>query len=98
MVTPSAEDLGVHRADLLAAWSALSESEREVLALAAWDGLPAAEAARVLGVRRTTYSVRLLRARRRLESLGDTAESSRLAPTCEAPAGADRPLTEGTHP
>lgn len=54
------------RADLQRAWRRLRDSEREVIALAAWDGLSAQEAAQVLGCRPGTYSVRLLRARRRL--------------------------------
>ncbi|MCM3662610.1 RNA polymerase sigma factor [Georgenia satyanarayanai] len=54
------------RTDLQRAWKRLRDSEREVIALAAWDGLSAQEAAQVLGCRPGTYSVRLLRARRRL--------------------------------
>lgn len=54
------------RADIQRAWKRLRDSEREVIALAAWDGLSAREAAQVLGCSPGTYSVRLLRARRRL--------------------------------
>lgn len=54
------------RTDLQRAWLRLRDSEREVIALAAWDGLTSKEAAQVLGCAPGTYSVRLLRARRRL--------------------------------
>jgi RNA polymerase sigma factor (sigma-70 family) len=51
----------------LAAFTALSERDREVLRLVTWDGLSAGEAADVLGVTRLAFTVRLHRARRRLE-------------------------------
>jgi RNA polymerase sigma-70 factor (ECF subfamily) len=66
---PTVEEGTIARVDLLRAWAALSEEEREVLALAAWDGLTSAEAAKVLGCARSAYSMRMIRARRRLESL-----------------------------
>jgi len=43
----------------------LSETDRELLMLIAWDGLSPAQAAAVLGVKPATARVRLLRARRR---------------------------------
>jgi RNA polymerase sigma-70 factor, ECF subfamily len=49
-----------------AALSSLSERDREVLRLAEWEQLTAADAARVLGCSATTFNVRLHRARRRL--------------------------------
>jgi RNA polymerase sigma-70 factor (ECF subfamily) len=55
------------RDDVLAAFAALGERDREVLRLVAWDGLTAAEAAEVLDVSRLAFTVRLHRARRRLE-------------------------------
>jgi RNA polymerase sigma-70 factor (ECF subfamily) len=55
------------RDEVLAAFAALRERDREVLRLVAWDGLDAAEAADVLGVTRLAFTVRLHRARRRLE-------------------------------
>lgn len=62
---------------LVQAWRRLSDGEREVLALAAWDGLTAVQAAQVLGCRRSTYSVRLSRARKRLlHLLGDVPDPS----------------------
>jgi RNA polymerase sigma-70 factor (ECF subfamily) len=48
------------------ALAGLSEGEREVLMLAAWEELPGSEAARVLGCSATAYRIRLHRARRRL--------------------------------
>ena len=55
------------RDEVLAAFAALGERDREVLRLVAWDGLTAAESADVLGVTRLAFAVRLHRARRRLE-------------------------------
>ncbi len=59
-------DVAADRTDLRRAWDLLSAADREVIALVAWDGLTTVEAARVLGVRATTFSVRLTRARKRL--------------------------------
>ena len=56
------------RDEVLSAFAALvGERDREMLRLVAWDGLGAAEAADVLGVTRLAFTVRLHRARRRLE-------------------------------
>jgi RNA polymerase sigma-70 factor, ECF subfamily len=52
-------------ADVWRALAALSERDRELLLLVAWEGLSTAQAARVLGVRANTCSARLSRARRR---------------------------------
>jgi RNA polymerase sigma-70 factor (ECF subfamily) len=51
---------------LAGALARLSEADRELLLLIAWDGLSPAEAAAVLGIKPATARVRLLRARRRL--------------------------------
>ncbi|MDQ6777033.1 MAG: sigma-70 family RNA polymerase sigma factor [Actinomycetota bacterium] len=51
---------------LAAALGRLSEREREVLLLVAWDGLDPARAAQVLGCSPTAFRVRLHRARRRI--------------------------------
>jgi RNA polymerase sigma-70 factor (ECF subfamily) len=51
------------------AWNRLRPGDREVLALIAWEELSVAEAARVLGCPASQFSVRLFRARRRLERL-----------------------------
>lgn len=76
-VSPAApDDLSsdvVERAGLLDALGRLSDDDRELLTLAAWHGLSAAEAARVVGCSTATYFVRLHRARRRLEQVADHA-------------------------
>ena len=68
-VEPGADDSALSRVSLVRAWSALTDEQRETLALVAWDGLTAEQAATVLGINRVAFSVRLLRARRRLETL-----------------------------
>lgn len=54
------------RADVAGAFAALSDADAEVLSLVAWDGLTTKEAAGVLGITPTAFSVRLTRARSRL--------------------------------
>jgi RNA polymerase sigma-70 factor (ECF subfamily) len=44
----------------------LSDDDREVLALIAWEGLDAGQAAQVLGCSRNAVRIRLYRARRKL--------------------------------
>jgi RNA polymerase sigma-70 factor, ECF subfamily len=51
---------------LASALSKLSDRDREVLLLIAWEGLEPTQAARVLGCSRSALAVRLYRARRRL--------------------------------
>jgi RNA polymerase sigma factor (sigma-70 family) len=51
---------------VLAALAELSERDREVLLLAAWEGLDRDEIAAALGCTRANVSLRLFRARRRL--------------------------------
>ncbi len=51
---------------LPAALARLSDADRELLLLIAWEGLLPTQAAAVLGVKPATARVRLLRARRRL--------------------------------
>ncbi|HTJ39434.1 MAG TPA: sigma-70 family RNA polymerase sigma factor [Dactylosporangium sp.] len=65
------------RAATLAALSALSDSDRELLTLLAWHGLSARDAARVVGCSTATFFVRLHRARKRL---GHALETDRHAP------------------
>jgi RNA polymerase sigma-70 factor (ECF subfamily) len=69
----SRPDFGRDPADVLAerseigrAFSKLSDSQREVLSLIAWDGLSAAEAATVLDCTPEAFRVRLHRARNEL--------------------------------
>ncbi len=63
--TPStdADTSGEH---LRRALSALTDSDREALLLLGWEGLNNREAARVVGVRTSTFAVRVHRARRNL--------------------------------
>jgi RNA polymerase sigma-70 factor (ECF subfamily) len=51
------------------AWEQLSPGDREVLSLVAWEELSVADAARALGCSPPVFSVRLHRARRRLERM-----------------------------
>jgi RNA polymerase sigma-70 factor (ECF subfamily) len=88
----SAEDAGhgevgedvAERAAVLTAFARLSENDREVLMLIAWDGLSSTAAADVLGVTRFAFGVRLQRARRRLSAALAAAEPAGHA---DAPAG-----------
>ena len=52
--------------ELARAFAALSESDRELLSLEAWEGLTREEIAVALGTNRATVRLRLHRARRRL--------------------------------
>jgi RNA polymerase sigma factor (sigma-70 family) len=61
-----AEAAAVADRSLRDALANLSESDRDALLLTAWEGLSHRDAARALGVREATFSVRLYRARRRL--------------------------------
>jgi RNA polymerase sigma factor (sigma-70 family) len=54
------------RDSILRAFVELSESDREALRLVAWDGLSLIDAARVAGVSRTAFAMRVHRARGRL--------------------------------
>ena len=59
-------DLVAQRVDLVRAWRRLSPLHQETLALAAWDGLTAAQAATVLDISPVAFRLRLARARRAL--------------------------------
>lgn len=76
--TGSHEEAVAEREECLATLAALSESDRELLLLVAWDGLTQAQAAQVLGIRPKTLAVRLHRARARLAAGG--APASRPTP------------------
>jgi RNA polymerase sigma factor (sigma-70 family) len=72
------------------AFRQLPERDREVLALTAWEGLPPAEIAVVLGCSRNAVRIRLHRARRRFTRLLDrNAEAGGLSSTI--------PLKETSH-
>ncbi|MBW8801884.1 MAG: sigma-70 family RNA polymerase sigma factor [Streptomyces sp.] len=69
--TPMVRDVGDQVAEANAvqrAWSRLSADDRELLALIGWERLGVGDAARVLGCSAAVCSVRLHRARRRLQS------------------------------
>jgi RNA polymerase sigma factor (sigma-70 family) len=69
-----ADELVVERTILMRALAQLSADQREVLLLVAWDGLTAAEGARVVGCTRAAFEVRLHRARSRLRNALDADE------------------------
>jgi RNA polymerase sigma-70 factor (ECF subfamily) len=80
-VVPEAPEAPPGSPRLLDALAALSEAEREVLMLAAWEELSSSEAARVLGCSATAYRVRLHRARRRLRERLDNRAQPLAHPT-----------------
>ncbi|HZC14145.1 MAG TPA: sigma-70 family RNA polymerase sigma factor, partial [Thermoleophilaceae bacterium] len=71
------------RSPLLQALAGLSDGDREVLLLAAWDGLSTAEVGAVLDCSRPAAKVRLHRAKRRLRAELERLDHSALpqAPT-----------------
>lgn len=82
-------DIVVERDGLLIALAQLHDDDRELLILIAWHGLSTAEAAEVIGCTTLTCSVRLHRARRRLEqamaSTTDVRLTRHLSPARTAP-------------
>ncbi|MFC4912412.1 RNA polymerase sigma factor [Actinomadura gamaensis] len=71
---PPAADVAEHVAErhaVLRALAELSEDDRDVLVLTAWQGLAPRDAARVLGCSKAAFRVRLHRARRRLQQAVD---------------------------
>ena len=65
MPAPEPLDLG----PLRRAWDHLRQADRDLLGLAAWEGLDNEQIARVLGCSRAVVKLRLHRARRRLAAL-----------------------------
>ena len=65
------QDVVAQRLDLARAWTRLSSVHQEALALTAWDGLDAPQAARVLGISPVAYRLRLSRARKALRAHAD---------------------------
>ncbi|MEU8238459.1 sigma-70 family RNA polymerase sigma factor [Actinoplanes missouriensis] len=57
------------RVDLVRAWNRLPVTDQEVLTLTVFEGLTGAQAAALLNISRPAFSLRLLRARRRLHRL-----------------------------
>jgi RNA polymerase sigma factor (sigma-70 family) len=70
---------------VLSALASLRDADRELLQLVAWDGLDRAEAATVLGVSSSVFSLRLHRARRRLAKALSTNESDQTRPLGSSP-------------
>jgi RNA polymerase sigma-70 factor (ECF subfamily) len=75
MVAAPADADARESARLTAALSSLSERDRELLLLMAWEGLELRQAAEVLGVRPNTLAVRFHRARRRLSAALEASEA-----------------------
>lgn len=71
---PDVADGVVERSAVLTALARLSENDREVLTLIAWDGLSTRAAARVVNCSAPAFLVRLHRARNRLERAVAAAE------------------------
>jgi RNA polymerase sigma-70 factor (ECF subfamily) len=88
----SPEDAVSERENCLEALASLSEADREVLLLTAWDGLTAEQSAAVLGVSRNALGVRLHRARRRLNATLQAADHRSVEPVLTAL----QPVTRGT--
>jgi RNA polymerase sigma-70 factor (ECF subfamily) len=78
---PAPEHGDVQHPRLWHAWEQLRSADREVLALVAWEELSVADAARVVGCSAPVLSVRLHRARRRLERLLVAGDANRLPST-----------------
>ena len=69
------------RQGIRAAFAQLSERDRELLSLVAWERLDYAAAARALGCTRATFTVRLHRARRRLAARLEETDTAHVAAT-----------------
>jgi RNA polymerase sigma-70 factor, ECF subfamily len=75
-VSADVADQVTERLAVLTALAALSEADRELVTLLAWQGLTPRQAAEVVGCSTPTLFVRLHRARRRLERAMDGAAES----------------------
>jgi len=76
LAAPDGSEAVIAQVDLARAWCRLSPADQEVLTLTALDGLTGPQAAHLLGIGRAAFSVRLLRARRRLRRQLDHPETS----------------------
>jgi RNA polymerase sigma-70 factor (ECF subfamily) len=65
---PSPEALAVLDFDLAQAWKTLTAAEAELLALVAFEDLPIGDAAKVLQITPNAASLRLLKARKKIET------------------------------
>lgn len=80
LTAPDLADEVAYRDVLLGALRQLSDADREVLELVAWDGLTPADAATVVDCSPATFNVRLWRARQRLEQAIKHLDDQRDAP------------------
>ncbi|GIH79061.1 RNA polymerase sigma factor [Planobispora longispora] len=67
-ITGDVADQVAERLGVLKAMAGLTQDEREILILVAWQGLSPRDAAKVLGCSAPTFRVRLHRARKRLQA------------------------------
>lgn len=88
---PDVADGVVDRSALLTALAGLSDNDREVLTLTAWDGLSPRAAARVVNCSVPTFLVRLHRARHRLTRALAAAAEPAAAESRTAKSGAAKP-------
>ncbi|MFF2509627.1 RNA polymerase sigma factor [Streptomyces sp. NPDC058086] len=92
IISGARSDVGDVAADVtdreaaLQALASLSDADRELLTLIAWHGLSPKQAARVLGCTIATLTVRLHRARRRLEKALDAVSPTETASVAAAQA------------
>ena len=75
---------------LATAFAALSADDRDVLQLRAWDGLAVTEIASLLGCTPNAVSLRLHKARRRLELLLDEKDRPRAGHVAAEPTAEER--------
>lgn len=78
---PATVDASISDGRIARTLTSMTAAEREAITLVAWDGLSQEQAAVVVGATRAAFSMRLARARRRLEAELDP--SRRLSPRCE---------------
>ncbi len=86
----AAEAASLREGALIPALESLTETDRELLLLIAWDGLTPAQAATVLAVKPGTVRVRLARARRRLHNALERP------PAADSPAASSLAAMEST--
>ena len=92
---PDVADGVAERAAVLAALAGLSENDREVLTLIAWDGLTPRAAARVVNCSAPAFLVRLHRARHRLARAVEAAgEPAPVEPGTSGRAASEPAATE----
>ncbi|WIM93505.1 sigma-70 family RNA polymerase sigma factor [Actinoplanes oblitus] len=86
------------RVDLRRAWDRLPGKDQEALTLTVFEGLTGAQAARLLNISRPAFSLRLLRARRRLQHLLRPRSEPDTAVADPAPPARSAALADSTPP